>query len=91
MIDKYEVDGGIAFGIGGSIGFKYGISERFFIGPEFSEAILYHYVDGKDMNSLSSYDANGNLVFDYSSNMSIKKSGIMLPLLIFSINASYRF
>jgi len=89
-VDKYDVDGGLAFGIGSSFGFKYLLCKRFFIGPEFSEAILYHYVDGKVVNTFSGYDVNGNLTYGGKPSTRVsKKSGILMPLLIFSLNLSY--
>lgn len=89
-IDSYVVPGGIAFGIGGSIGIKYVLGKRLLIGPEFSEAFLYHYVNGTTTNSYISYDGNGNLILSNTTSLSSKKSGIMLPLHIFSLNVSYK-
>jgi hypothetical protein len=89
-IDNYDVDGGIAFGIGGSLGFHYSLGKRFLIGPEFSESLLYHYVNGKTRITNTSYDTNGNITYGNPQQKISKKSGIMNPLPVFSLNVSFR-
>lgn len=87
--DEYKFLSGIAFGLGGVVGFSYHFTESFAVGAEFGNAFLYQVIDSSASIRVTDLLANTTISTDEENFTNIDNSLTSLPR--YALNLSWSF